>query len=295
MEVFSIGTAQPMAAVRADLEHEMDLLHRQGLTVRLLKKDRGVYSFIDCQFDQEAAGDRENQARILRYYIANIITDLILNAVTKEMLQQMLRGNYGYFTEEERGAIVSEAMAFLIAQAGTDGIPRQVFRRNQILAKVLKYLEQHHQMVLEGFLRFQLKDYFAELKDAAGHAVDRFMVEREYREFISLLRYLVEIQSPRIEEVNVRVESGTIFSLLDEEGLPIEHEQLRSILTDLGPEEIDYEDLLLSALITIAPARVILHVVDPLEVIDTIKQIFGERAVICPGCLTCRSGIDLRS
>ena len=288
MEVFSIGTAQPLTGVRADLEHEMGLLHRQGLAVQLLEEHRGVYSFLDCHFEDMTAGDQENQTRILRYYVANVITDLILNAVSREMLSRMIRGNYGYFTEEERQSILQEAMAILNTQGETDGVPHRIFRRNQILSKVLRYLDQNNQMILEGFLRFQLKDYCAELRDAADRSVDRLMLQREYKEFIRLLRYFVEMQSPRIEEVNVRVKGGGMFSLLDEEGEPIEHEQLRSVLTDVGPEEIDYEDLLLSALITISPARVILHILEPLEVVETIKQVFGERVVICPGCTVCR-------
>jgi len=288
MEVFSIGTSQPMTAVRADLEHEMGLLHRQGLAVHMLEEKRGVYSFVDCQFEQDTAGDRENQARILRYYVANVITDLILNTLTRELLYRMTRGNYGYFTEEERQTIVAEATAILNSQGETEGVPCRIFRRNQVLSKILKYLEHHNQLVLEGFLRFQLKDYFAELREATDRSVDRFMLQREYQEFIRLLRYFVEMQTPRIDEVNVRVKGGGMFSLLDEEGEPIEHEQLRNVLTDIGPEEIDYEDLLLSALITIAPATVVLHILEPLEVVETIKQVFGERVVICPGCAVCR-------
>lgn len=288
MEVFSIGTAQPLTGVRTDLEHEMSLLHSQGLAVQLLEEHRGVYSFLDCHFEDKRAGDQENQARILRYYVANVITDLILNAVSREMLSRMIRGNYGYFTEEERQSILQEAMAILNTQGETDGVPHRIFRRNQILSKVLRYLDQNNQVILEGFLRFQLKDYCAELRDAADRSVDHLMLQREYEEFIRLLRYFVEMQSPRIEEVNVRVKGGGMFSLLDEEGEPIEHEQLRSVLTDVGPEEIDYEDLLLSALITISPARVILHILEPLEVVETIKQVFGERVVICPGCFVCR-------
>ncbi len=289
MEVISIGSTRPGAALRADLEQEIGLLNRQGLGVHLLAEDCGTYSFVDCQFDAEEGIDRENQGRVLRYYVANVITDLILNTVTREMLSRMLRGSYGYLSDEDRAAIISESMARLNSQIeSANDIPHRFFRRNQILAKVLRFLEHHNRLVLEGFVRFQLKEYFSELKEAIDYSVEHYMVEREYREFIKLLKYFVEMQPPRIDEVNIRVESGAMIALLDEEGEPIGHDQLRSVLLDAGPEEIDCEDLLLSALITIAPARVILHVIDPLEVVDTIRQVFGERATTCPGCSICR-------
>jgi len=290
MEVFSIGTAQPTAAVRADLASEMDQLHRQGLAFKLYEENLGVYSFVDCQFDQDMSCDRENQARILRYYIGNVITDLLLNSITKETLSKMIKANYGCFTLEERQTILDEAAALLNQDESRVELPPRIVRRNQILSKILRHLESQQQIVLEGFLRFQLKEYFNEIRDALDRSVDRFMLEKEYREFIRLFRYFVEIQAPRIEEVNVRVKGGGMFSLLDEDGHAIEHEQLRDILTDLGPEEIDYEDLLLSALITIAPARVVLHIIDPLEVVNTIKLVFEDRVVICPGCSICRKG-----
>lgn len=286
MEVISIGTAQPLTAVRADLAHEMDLLNRQGLAVQYLEENRGVYSFVDCRLEQLPGGDQSGQARVLRYYLANVITDVILNPLTREMLAKLLRARYRLLTEEENEAVVAEALSSL-SKPNDAEIPRRILRRNQILAKVLRFLERNNQIILEGFLRFQLKDYYAELREAVERALDHHLLQREYREFIRLLRCFVEMQSPRIEEVNVRVKGGGMFSLLDEEGHPIEHEQLRNVLTDLGPEEIDYEDLLLSALITISPSRVVLHVIDPLEVVDTIKQVFGERVVICGGCSIC--------
>lgn len=287
MEVFSIGTAQPGTAIRADLEYEMGLLHGQGLAVDLYEEDRGLYSFVDCRFEGQAAGDGENHARILRYIVANVIADLILNVVTKEMLNRIIRQEYTFFSPQERASILAEALSILNLREQVNGIPYRIYRRNQILAKVLRHLEEYNQLILEGFLRFQLKDYYEELKDAAERAVDRFMLQREYDEFIRLLRYFVDIQPPRIEEVNVLVKGGGMFSLLDEEGQPVEHEQLRAVLTDMGPEEIDYEDLLLSALITISPARVILHVIERLEVQETIERVFGDRVVICPGCPIC--------
>ncbi len=287
MEVFSIGAAQTLTSFRAELEQEIGLLHNQGMAVSLCQNDLGSYAFVDCRFEQETAADHEGQGRVIRYYVANVITDLMLNAVTKDILRRMIRGDYSYFSEEEQQKILQEALAILNTQNKAGEIPHRIFRRNQVLSKVLRYLEHHHRLVLEGFLRFQLKDYHQELRDAVDRSVDRLILEREYREFIQMLRHFVDVQSPRIEEVNIRVKGGGMFSLLDEDGLPIEHEQLRNVLTDLGPEEIDYEDLLLSALITIAPAKVILHIIEPLEVVDTIKQVFGERVVICEGCGIC--------
>ena len=59
---------------------------------------------------------------------------------------------------------------------------------------------------MEGFIRFRLKDYIEELKYIIDGSVDELLIDREYNEFIKLLRYFVEIQEPKVEEVHVLLE-----------------------------------------------------------------------------------------
>ena len=54
-------------------------------------------------------------------------------------------------------------------------------------------------------------------------------------------------------------------------------------------QDVEYDDLLLSALITISPRRIILHVISPIEIVETIVNVFRERVRICEGCDLCRS------
>lgn len=58
-------------------------------------------------------------------------------------------------------------------------------------------------MNLEGFVRFRLKDIIDEIEMAIEMSVDDFIIQKEYNEFIDLLRYFVELQEPRIDLVNV--------------------------------------------------------------------------------------------
>jgi hypothetical protein len=75
--------------------------------------------------------------------------------------------------------------------------------------------------------------------------------------------------------------------MLDEEKKPINQEQLKGVLVELN-QEIDYEDLLLSALITIAPRCIVLHIIHHVEIIETISSVFRERVKICKGCELCQ-------
>jgi hypothetical protein len=54
--------------------------------------------------------------------------------------------------------------------------------------------------------------------------------------------------------------------------------------------DVNYDDLLISALITIAPARIVLHFQDERNVIGTIQDVFIERVALCQGCSLCKPG-----
>lgn len=57
-------------------------------------------------------------------------------------------------------------------------------------------------------------------------------------------------------------------------------------------EDINYEDLLISALITIAPRNVMLHMAGiPQEhgVVQTIQHVFEGRVMTCDGCEICEN------
>ena len=52
-------------------------------------------------------------------------------------------------------------------------------------------------------------------------------------------------------------------------------------------QDIDYDDLLLSALITISPRKLILHLSAKTEIVDTIMKVFQDRVILCKGCTLC--------
>lgn len=137
-------------------------------------------------------------------------------------------------------------------------------------------------MNLEGFVRFRLKDIIDEIEMAIEMSVDDFIIQKEYNEFIDLLRYFVELQEPRIDLVNVIKKNGS-FQILDQERKEISSEYLEGYLADMFKDEVEYEDLLVSALINLAPQKIRLHFQRD-EVEETVRRIFGQKVEICRGC-----------
>jgi len=121
-------------------------------------------------------------------------------------------------------------------------------------------------------------------------AVDELLLEKEYQEFIMLLKYFVDIQEPRLEKVHVMLLPSGSFQLFDDNNKSINNQCLEGCIVEMIDNEINYEDLLISALITIAPREIVVHVPEltkVLNVIKTLQGVFGERLVICNGCVRC--------
>ena len=103
-------------------------------------------------------------------------------------------------------------------------------------------------------------------------------------------RYFVDIQEPKVDEVHILLKRGSIFKLVDKDGKQIENEYLNGFSIDLMTNSINYDDLLISALITLAPREVTIHTKEKnefREILKTVENIFGARARYCPGCQIC--------
>jgi putative sporulation protein YtxC len=292
MSGITISTLNLANEVEESLLQEMNFLNREGVHVEFTEMYTAKFYFLGCSIHEEDSHIQIAQEKILRYYLANIITDLLMNNISKEFIQKIARSKFRFLTPAQSKIVLQNAYSYLNNLHENGDISKTLSRHNQILSEVNQYLDSNSQLYLEGFFRFRLKDYFAELVKSVELSMDNFLVEQEYHEFIHLLQYFVEVQEPRIDEVHVMIKDKQNFYMLDEDKNPINHEQLQGVLTDLN-QDIDYDDLLLSALITISPRKLVLHLSAKTEIVDTIMNVFQERVVVCTGCPLCSQSVTI--
>lgn len=259
------------------------------MKVRIGQSHRGPFAFLDCEVDAAARSSQTDA--LLRHYVANALSDVIVEKWESDLIRKIIRGSYSYFSRDEQDLIADYTGRTL--NAGSDS-PHgyKVNRKSQILHRLRDYFDTADELVLEGFVHFRLRDYIEELEDAVDRAVDEFLMEREHREFIRLLRHFVEIQEPRIDHVHVLLGPGTAFRLVDDDGGAIRSESLEEFVVEMVDSEVSYEDLLISALITLAPRALTVHATDRPpgrdEALETILGVFGDRTARCEGCHVCR-------
>ncbi len=226
--------------------------------------DQGSYAFLEI----EPSGG-------LTHLIARIILDELQNT----WIRRMIHTHYGYFDKEEQDQILSHVSTDLKRNA------------HSYYPYICRALDEHLAMcdllVIEGFVRFRIKDYWLFLRTTLDKAVDAFLIDQEYQEFIKLLRYFVELQEPKIYLVNIVLEDSGGFKLIDAKGEIIKTQYLEGIILEIGNNELDYEDLLISALITVAPNQIVLHAHKNNHVSKTIMSIFDNRVSLCSGCSIC--------
>lgn len=294
-QTISIGATQYIDLLKAKLGREIKLFNKDGLKVDLEESPAGKFTFL--AFRVSNCGSREINPEevqaIFKHYLADIISDIILNHWEDILLKDIIKENYYYFGDEEKNLIFNYALQHINREGQDSG--NSIYwsgRKSRILHKLLDFLHNNNRIIIEGFIKFRLKEYIGELKEAAEKAVDDFLMEREYREFVQLLNYFVEIQEPKIDGVHVLIQGNGIFKLFDSRMQPIKSDYLEGFIINLVENEINYEDLLISALITLAPKEITLHYKNSgstAATLDTIKNVFTGRVRECTGCSLCGS------
>lgn len=291
----SIATAEHPAAVRERLAEELAQLKREGLDVSLSEVSRGDLTLLGCNINARTLLPPGEAQLVLRYFIANALADVIVNNWEESLVRELVRQECHHFTAEERRQIAQIVLRKL-GETWSEGQGAPYLRRRgQIVRKLLEYLETSDFLVLEGFIRFRLAEYREELREVVSRAADDFVVEKEYQEFIRLLRYFVDLQGPQLPEVQVVLTRGERFELFDGQNQALRRQDVPERAPVPGEEELNYGDLLISTLIALSPAHVTLHIDPQLassELVSTIKDVFVGRVDTCFGCSLCRERLQ---
>jgi len=278
------------------LSKELIFFEKEGILITKKNTKYGKVIEIDFELDIKSLKNYIfNDFKIMfSNYISNAFSDIIFNDLEEKFVHKTLMNNYYYFNLAERQKIfkhltnIQENEEFKYGE----GVTYKISRKAIILQKVIDFLQENQIINLEGFVRFRLKNYMQELEDHIDKAVEDFIMEKEYNEFIKLLRYFVDIQEAKIDIVNVIMSDGGKYHIYDKMNSMINNDYLEDIATEMADKDISYDDLLISSLITLAPKQIIIHYEGKLksrEILQTIKSIFSERMFFCNGCKLCTS------
>ncbi|WZL74491.1 putative sporulation protein YtxC [Clostridiaceae bacterium 35-E11] len=294
MHLISVVLKECSEYIYDRLNKEIDFFRKEGICIerKCFKQGKGIcveYHVNESDLKNYTCKDFEN---LVNHYMANALSDIIINELEEKIVNKMISNHYYYFMPKERQLILKHLKSIQEKEAYQykEGVYYAINRKAKMLHAILEYLRENKTIHLEGFIQFRLKNYWEELENNIDKAVEDFLMEKEYNEFIRLLRYFVDIQEAKIDVVNVLMNDEGKYHLYDRMHRMLNNEYLEDIAYEMADKDISYDDLLISSLITLAPKKIVIHFscnIKKREIIDTIKNVFADRVYMCNGCEFC--------
>lgn len=216
--------------------------------------------------------------------LATILSYLVIDYFEIDIIKQILYSNYFYFEKSEFNTILT-----LCEENLCDSSEFSLPNRQLLLFDIFyEYVSNHHSLVLSGFINFRLNKYRKLVEDLVDLSVNEFIIEREYLEFVSLLRLYINSQPPSDTIIHVISSEGKII-LLDNtmRKISIDKNSLKAkYLSDVSFSNNDY---ILNTLLTLLPKKIHLHIISSgnSEFLNTLQLIFENRIEICYDCNIC--------
>ena len=294
MNLLTVILRDHSSYIEERLEKEIKSFAKEGIIIEKRedaweKNITITYHLLESTLTTYSKEDFEN---IFKHYMSNAFSDIIVYDMESKLIQKILADHYYYFTPQEKQSILKHVDGILDSEEIRyhEGITYKISRKAKILHQIMDFLKENQTIHIDGFVKFRLKNYFYELEEGIDKAVEEFMMEKEYDEFIRLLRYFVDIQEAKIDTANVLISEDGKYVLYDHVNRMINSEYLEDLATEMADKDISYDDLLISSLITLAPKKIVMHFAGKVknkEIIETIKNVFSSRVCICSGCQLC--------
>ena len=293
-----IITAADKEAFVTDFSRKFSWLRQRGCSLSV--NSCSLYGNKSVRFDILLQGKvssphyrDEDYIYIFKHQLAEFLAEHIIRDWESQLAWKEINKSKRGIGSDDRAAVMDKATKFLKHCHTSDSLNllMNYGRKNKISHRIFDYLFNHRVLVVEGFIKFCMPDFLTDIKFAVDLACEELRNEKEYNEFVKLLRYFVDTQPPMMSEVNIMTVENNGFVLWDGNGIRIEEKQIKYYMEDIARGEISLDDVLVSILITVAPRRIILHNTNQhgdSESVQMIKNVFDSRITVCGGCERCQ-------
>jgi len=214
-------------------------------------------------------------------FIAELITGAIINFYEEKIINRIINSNYFYFDDFEKKIIIENCNKLKINEMDT--------KKESLYKEIKQYIMEYKNIVLEGIINFRIKEYIQKLDSIVDMAVNQYIIEKEYTEFINLLRIYINTSEATIKSLHLIYINGESI-LLDEERniVSVSNNALNAkYLSDIS---FSSNDFALNTLLSLLPQKLYVHIIDiEDDFIETLKLIFEERLNICKDCNICKT------
>lgn len=273
-----------------DLQELRELLKKKEILIGLVESIEGNTHIIKIICDENSYNNKVKD--IINLYVSNILYRIVVDNYRKKEMFEFLTENYFFLKQTEIMEVEDEILKTLKCEDSfkdEDSI-YCLNRINSVIEKIRECILEKQELNINGFITFRMRKLRDDIEKIIDKIVERYMIEKEYKEFIRLLKYFVEIQECKIDTINIIIQEGNHYIVKDEEGKNLYRDFLEELTGSEDNLDVNMEDILISGLITSAPRSIVIHKKENSlnkEFLDTIENVFGNRVIYCEGCSDC--------
>ncbi|KEH98076.1 putative sporulation protein YtxC [Clostridium massiliodielmoense] len=251
----------------------------------------GIYENISLGLDfiKIFCKDKEldvKQKNKFGFYISNIIYNIVVKEFYREEIYSYLTDSYFFLKYDEMQEIMDRTIKILNnSEKITDEDSIYCMnKKNNIIKKIKECVDENSAININGFLTFRMKELRGDFESIVNKVVEKYVAEKEYDEFIKLLKYFVDVQENKIKEVNITIKEDGSYIIEDDNGKDLMNDIIGELSGINSIEDVQVDDLIISGLITYCPKNIIIHRrknSKNKEMINTIEKVFENRVKFC--------------
>ena len=216
--------------------------------------------------------------------ISSLLSFIIMDEFEDMLMQRIINKNYFYFDALERNKILKNCYNIL-----SDEYYAWFDKKFDALYNSLySFISNNKVLLLDGFINFRLQAYTAILDDIISESVNNYIIEKEYMEFISMLKLYINSQKSNSNIVHLIYTTSESILLDENKNVILNSEEIfnAKYLSDISFSSNDYT---LNSLLNLLPQKIYIHLIDNQidEFINTLQLIFEHRVSICLNCEIC--------
>lgn len=289
MKKITIGTETLAAELGQCLLLVRTNLQEQGIHLQGEQFSRGKYTF----YTYRLTGTKEQQPDLMEERVAQALAEGVATFLTevweREKLREIVANDFYFYASDEVDYLADNGVAMLRELKGEDGRP---LRFLHIVLQVKELLKSGAELLIEGLLRFRLQGLEEDLHRVIEQAIDEYLLDLEYQEFVKLLRYFLDVQEPGLPLLHMICADQDTVRLYNAEGRPLRLDDVEGLVQTGPHRELGWQgEETLSVLIGLAPEKLHIHLSDRSAalppIVETVKKVFEDQAVLCQGCPLC--------
>ncbi|MFS1511652.1 sporulation protein YtxC [Chengkuizengella sp. SCS-71B] len=265
----------------AKLQNEITLLHKKN------KQKKQIFKIIKVNNSLVTTGvlpqfQLTKHAAMLYYSISQSLADFIISDLQNIIVHRLLQKEQPQLDKNEISRLNEYCTDLLNESSLSTSFNRK--KHKKIEEQLYQYIENNTQLNLDAFIRFRLQFYIQELNEVVEYAIEEYISDQQYKEFMTLLKSFVFSQEYKVPTVHIIHDGESNFLILDEELKCIDQNE------DINNDSYDknFDDLIITKLVSLSPHKIIIHTRKPeIQVIHVIEQIFEQRTIVCKRCNVC--------